>query len=322
MPEFGKLEPVGLRDVWPNEALDFTPWVAEEETLALLGELLGMELELEGREVNVERNRADILCKNEEGSWVVIENQLEETNHDHLGKILTYSAGLNAQTVIWIAAKFTDEHRAALDQQNEITNEHFQYFGIEIKVWKIGDSVMAPEFNIVSKPNDWIPSIRPGSLNSWRVEFWIGLKEYFKKNNLNFNIRIPGDRNSVYFGIGHRSFSLEARLSQQKKRISVRLMIWAGEEATAYFHLLKEKKTEIESALNEELQWQNLPRRKTCTASLHKEENNPRDRDNWENQFEWIASKLTEFSEIFKPIIQELDPVDWDPSEEENVHLK
>ena len=152
MPKFGRLQPVELRVAWPNEAQDFTPWLAQEENLALLGEVLGMELEFEGKEINVGSFHADILCKNEDDAWVLIENQLSETNHDHLGKILTYSAGLNAQTVIWIAKKFREEHRAALDRQNEITDERFQYFGIEIKVWKIEDSVPAPEFDIVSKP--------------------------------------------------------------------------------------------------------------------------------------------------------------------------
>ena len=316
MPKFGRLEPVKLREVWPDEARDFTPWVAEEETLAFLGEVLGMELELEGQEVNVGRFRADILCRNEDDSWVLIENQLNETDHDHLGKILTYSAGLDTQTVIWIAEKFEEEHRAALDRQNEITDDRFSYFGIEIKVWKIGDSVLAPDFNIVSKPNDWIPSIRPRSLDSWRVEFWAGLKEYFHEKDINFNIRSPGDRNAIFFGIGYPSFSLQASLSQQKKRIGVRL-IWDGEDATAYFDLLKEKETDIESALNEKLEWEELPRRKSCAASLHKTETDPRDRDNWKNQHEWIASKLTEFREVFSPILQELDVDDWVTDAEE-----
>lgn len=307
MPKFGRLEPVELRKVWPNEAQDFTPWVAEEETLALLGEVLGMELELEGQEVNVESNRVDILCKNEDDSWVVIENQLNETDHDHLGKILTYSAGLNAQTVIWIAAKFKEEHRAALDRQNEITNEHFRYFGIEIKVWKIEDSVPAPEFNIVSKPNDWIPSIRSRPLGNWKVEFWAELKEHFREKNLSFNIRSPGDRNAVFFGIGHSSFSLQARLSQQRKRISVRLIIWGAEDSTAYFNLLRERQLDIEAALGEELEWEASPRLKSSTVSLHRMETDPRDKGDWRNQFEWIASKLIEFSEVFGPIFQELD---------------
>ena len=152
MSKFGRLQSVTLREAWPTEDGHFTPWLAKEENLAHLGEVLGMELGFEGREVNIGSFRADILCKNEDDSWVLIENQLEKTNHDHLGKILTYSAGLNAQTIIWIAEKFEEEHRAALDRQNEITDERFRYFGIEMKVWKIGNSVLAPEFNIVSKP--------------------------------------------------------------------------------------------------------------------------------------------------------------------------
>ena len=312
MLKFGRLQPVELRETWPSEAQDFTPWLAEEETLVLLGQVLGMELELEGQEVNVGGFRADILCKNEDDAWVLIENQLDETDHDHLGKILTYSAGLNAQTVIWIAEKFREEHRAALDRQNEITDERFRYFGIEIKVWKIGNSLPAPEFNIVSKPNDWTPSIRLRPLDGWKTEFWTGLEKHFRETNRNFNIRRPGDKNAVHFGIGNASFSSEARLSQQKKRISVRLK-WDGDDANAYFHLLKERQTDIESVLDEKLEWEELPHRKSCAVGLYRSETDPRDKEDWKNQHEWIASQLTKFDEVFRPILQELDPADWEP---------
>lgn len=159
--ELSRLEPVELRKIWPNETDDFTPWLAEEENLSLLADTLNMELELEAQEVNVGGFRADILCRDtEDNSRVLIENQLEETNHTHLGQILTYAAGLNAVTVVWIAQKFREEHRAALDWQNENTEEHLRFFGVEIELWKIGGSLPAPKFNIVSKPNptdeeDW-----------------------------------------------------------------------------------------------------------------------------------------------------------------------
>lgn len=120
-----RLEEVELREIWPDEAQNFTPWLAEEDNLNLLAETLGLQLELEAQEINVGDFRADVLCKNEDDSWVLIENQLEETDHDHLGKILTYSSGLDAHTVIWVAKKFRDEHRAALERQNEITDERF-----------------------------------------------------------------------------------------------------------------------------------------------------------------------------------------------------
>ncbi len=161
MKKLSRLEEVDLREVWPDEAKNFTKWLAKEKNLSLLGETLGMVLEFEAKEINVGGFRAHILCRNaEDDSRGLIENQLERTNHDHLGKTLTYSAGLNAYTVIWIAKEFRDEHRAALDRLNEITDEHFQYFGIEIKVWRIGNSDPAPQFEIVSKPNNWSKNTR------------------------------------------------------------------------------------------------------------------------------------------------------------------
>ena len=154
--ELGRLIKVPLRDFWEGEASDFTPWLADEENISLLGETIVVELEVEAQERNVGPFRADILCKDTvTDSWVLIENQLERTNHTHLGQLLTYAAGLDAVTVVWIAERFTDEHRAALDWLNEITAEGFSFFGLEIELWRIGDSPMAPKFNVVSHPNDW-----------------------------------------------------------------------------------------------------------------------------------------------------------------------
>ncbi|MCY4187686.1 MAG: hypothetical protein OXD30_04305 [Bryobacterales bacterium] len=156
----GRLERVELQSIWENEAQNFTPWLATEENLSILAGTLHMELELEAQETSVGQFRADILCKNtDDGSWVVIENQLKPTDHKHLGQILTYAAGLHAVTICWIAESFAEEHRATLDWLNEISDETFQFFGLEIELWKIGDSSPAPKFNVVSKPNEWIRSV-------------------------------------------------------------------------------------------------------------------------------------------------------------------
>jgi hypothetical protein len=142
------LEQVDLREVWQNEAGDFTPWLAQEENLKLLGDTIGIGLELEAQEKDVGPFRADILCKDTAtANWVLIENQLEQTDHKHLGQLLTYGAGLKAVTVVWIAEKFTEEHRAALDWLNEITSEQFSFFGLEIELWRIAGSPVAPKFN-------------------------------------------------------------------------------------------------------------------------------------------------------------------------------
>src|SRR6185437_4226591 len=137
----GRLIKVNLRDVFPTEAGSFTPWLAQEENLSLLSETIGINLQCEAQEKDVGPFRADILCKDTiTDNWVLIENQIERTDHTHLGQLLTYAAGLQAVTIVWVAERFTEEHRAALDWLNERTDAHINFFGLEIELWKIGDS--------------------------------------------------------------------------------------------------------------------------------------------------------------------------------------
>jgi hypothetical protein len=137
----GKLVKIELRDIWQSESSHFTPWLAREENLLTLGETLGLELELEAQERAVGPFRADILCKDiATNAWVLIENQLERTDHTHLGQLLTYASGLEAVTIVWIAARFTEEHRSTLDWLNRITDETFRFFGVEVELWRMGVS--------------------------------------------------------------------------------------------------------------------------------------------------------------------------------------
>ena len=160
VPVLGRLEKVELRTAWSSESGDFTPWLAMDENLELLGDTIGLDLELEAQEKSVGPFRADILCKETTtGNWVLIENQLERTDHTHLGQLLTYAAGLEAVNIVWVAERFTEEHRATLDWLNEITDDRFNFFGLEVELWRIGGSNMAPKFNVVSKPNDWTKTI-------------------------------------------------------------------------------------------------------------------------------------------------------------------
>src|SRR6267143_5357689 len=160
--QLGRLERIDLRDIWTSEAADFTPWLAQSENLEVLATTLGIEqLELEAQEKLIGPFRADILCKDiGSDQWVLIENQLERTDHLHLGQLLTYAAGLQAVTIVWIAAKFTEEHRATLDWLNKITDDSIRFFGLEVKLWRIGASPAAPSFDIVSKPNNWSQSVK------------------------------------------------------------------------------------------------------------------------------------------------------------------
>ena len=178
-PDLGRLEHVNVRTVWPSESANFTPWLSQPENLALLGRTLNLDLVTEAVEKSVGTFSADLVCRNlEDNSRVLIENQFSYTDHDHLGKLLTYAGGLQAQTVIWLSELIRPEHRAALDWLNEISLEDVQFFGLEIELWKIRDSIPAVKFNIVSKPNDWSRSValrgrgEPTELQELQAEYW------------------------------------------------------------------------------------------------------------------------------------------------------
>lgn len=178
-PQIGRLVPAALRDAWPHEAYGFTPWLVEN--LDHIGEAMGVRLEAEGSEVRVGRFSADILARNlADDTLVLIENQLEAGDHNHLGQILTYLAGLEAKTVVWIASSFTDEHLSALNWLNQHTEDGYSFFAIKVRVVRIGESPFAPIFEVVERPNTWDREVHAvaestgrSELSLKRFEFWM-----------------------------------------------------------------------------------------------------------------------------------------------------
>lgn len=180
--DLGMIEKVDLKSVWPHEALDFTKWLAEEGSLALLSEAVGMNLELREVESAVGSFRADIYAADADtGAKVIIENQLEDTNHDHLGKIITYAAGKDAQAVIWIVCHARDEHRQAIEWLNAHTDDEVAFFLVEIEVWSIGDSLPAPRFNVVEQPNEWARAVKASEgmseTDKIKLAYWTRYRE-------------------------------------------------------------------------------------------------------------------------------------------------
>ncbi len=154
VPELGKLERVEPRTIWPNEANDFTPWLADN--LDLLGEELGLDLEFDETESSVGDFSVDITAKvSGRNAVVIIENQLAATDHTHLGQLLTYASGKDADIVIWISPEFRDEHRQAIDWLNRRTDDSLEFYGVAINVKKIGKSLPAPKFSTVISPKTW-----------------------------------------------------------------------------------------------------------------------------------------------------------------------
>lgn len=324
MPEnLKQLTPVEISEVWETEPHHFTPWLAKEENLTLLGETLGMELELEEQEKKIGDFRADLLCKNTvDDSWVLIENQLEATDHRHVGQLLTYAAGLDAHTVIWIAKTFRQEYRAMLDWQNRITDERYRFFGVEVKVWQIEDSARAVQFVVVATPNDWVSGVRAvneeklSETNQKQFRYWTGLREYMV-NNGSF-VKCPSPRPSRYLqgSIGRANFGLMVWQASSRSEIGIWLTI-SGKDAQAYLYLLEGEKDEIHAEMDEELQWVELSGYQRNRICLHKKDTDPLDENDWLHQFEWFTAKLELFDKVFRNRIRELDADDWVEADDE-----
>ena len=317
MSDLGHLERVDLRNIWATEAQDFTPWLATGENLSVLADTLGMELELEAQETNVGPFRADILCRNTDGgSWVLIENQLERTDHTHLGQLLTYAAGLHAVTICWIAERFTEEHRATLDWLNEITDNKFRFFGLEVELWRIGNSPPAPKFNVVSRPNDWSRSVTTVVTPKRRLQeaFWSALMRKLEEKRSSVRPKKPQPQGWMDFSIGRADFWLEATLQAMKKQISVALFM-TGPNATAHFRLLEQQSEEIEDELGE-LEWRALPDKKSSSIRLCRNDADPMQQENWPSQLDWMVSTLEGFDKTFRPRVKSLDASDWQPDDD------
>lgn len=313
--ELGRLEQVDVRTVWTNEASEFTPWLARQENLDILGETLGLSLETESVEKEVGSFRADIVCTDTgTGSIVLIENQLANTDHDHLGKLLTYAGGLQATTVLWLVTQFRDEHRAALDWLNSITPDDYRFFGLEIELWQIGESPVAPRFNIVSMPNNWSKSVASvtgrtttSETKLTQLEYWEGLHSVL--NALNGPIsgnRKPQPQQWMSYAIGRTDFSLNAVMQIWEGYVRVELYI-SGEGASHRRAQLEQDKDQIEQELDFELEWgDQSPDARDQRISHYLRGIEPRDKTNWSKQHDWLAQKLNTMHRVFVERVRNL----------------
>lgn len=307
-PKLGRLEKVALREVWPHEAGDFTPWLAQDHNLTLLGDTLGLELVLEAQEQAVGSFKADILAKDvSTDHGVLIENQLERTDHAHLGQVLTYAAGLDAFTIVWVAERFTDEHRAALDWLNKITDEQFQFFGLEVELWRIGTSEPAPKFNVVSRPNEWsrtvtaaarqIPFDNLTETKALQLEYWTAFRNDLLTHSRIIKPQKPYPQHWADYHIGHSDFNLSANIDTRKNLIRVLLNI-TGPQAKSYFQRLQQDQPAIAAEMKEPLDWRELPNRKSCQIMVTRSAD-PTQRDDWPAQHAWLREQLEAFYRAF-----------------------
>lgn len=313
----GRLEMVDLRQVWTTESRDFTPWLALPENIALLGNAIHLDLEVDSTERGVGPYRADIVCKDTAtGHNVLIENQLEATDHLHLGQLLTYAAGLDAVTIVWVARKFTDEHRAAMDWLNAITDSRFNFFGLEIELWRIGDSPVAPKFNVVCQPNDWRKVVKdfPGGgqelsgTKQLHLEFWAQFRQYMEDRNSPIRVGKPSTDHWKNFPVGRSYFALVAVNGMRDGYSSVYLSISGPQAKRFYRQLLLQHKDTIEAVLAPfgTIAWRELPEKIESQIGVRRA-SSPSQRETWPGLNDWFAKALEGMRRLFAPLVAALD---------------
>ena len=310
--DLSEIKAVRLRDVWPNEARNFTKWLAEEGNLRLLGDAVGIQIGAAKTEASVGSFSVDILARNEERKTnVVIENQLELTNHDHLGKLITYASGYDAREVIWIVSKARDEHRHAIDWLNEHTDSELNFFLVRMELWQIDDSRPAPRFEVISRPNEWAKATKQSAAADESAVTYLtfreGLQGYATEHGTSLDLPEPTGWYSVGINIGadqeqvrlNMSNSLMAKHSEFGYR---GLLVWMyiGNSDSLY-NFLEGRRDEIEKALGEGLAWQKYPKwPHSIWAQRPCDWTKPKDAD-----FEWLLRTGERFSEVFPKYLEQ-----------------
>ena len=313
-PKLGTLITISATEVWGHEAHGFTPWLSEN--LNLLSDALQIdELELQGTEISTGDFRLDILAEDSIGNPVVIENQFGATDHKHLGQLIAYIASrAKPTTTIWVAERFKDDHRAAIDWLNASTNEDFSFFAVEIEALRIGDSDPAPFFNVVSKPNSWTKSGAGGGnavignepqRYAHRRAYWASFAEYLKANNSKFAIRTPSKDHWHSFSIGRSGFAIDATITPQKKRVGVELLVRRDPHKVGFKQLMADR-SQIEAITQHELEWMELPGKLSTRIAAFRPAD-AFDETQWPAIQSWMLDMMQKFSLAFAARVKNLD---------------
>jgi len=303
-----KLSKVDLRDVWEHEALDFTSWLAQKENLDLLSEEIGVGIKLIQTEANVGRFNVDILAEEENSNRkIIIENQLEDTNHDHLGKIITYASGYDAEIIIWVVRDFREEHQKAIDWLNEHTDENINFFLIKIELWKIEGSNPAPKFEIISKPNEWAKAIKTntagGGLTNTKIQqldFWTKFKNFVQKNDKKIRLQTPRPQHWYDVSAGSSEAHIGLTINTRENILGCEIYINRNKDL---FNYLRERKDEIEKEIGEKAEW--VDAAIASRIKISKEVSAVFDQNESEDYYKWLYERTVLFQKVFGKYIKE-----------------
>jgi Domain of unknown function (DUF4268) len=315
LPKLSRLQRVDLRQVWSHEAHIFTPWLAMPENLTLLAESLGFEnLDLIQTEQSVEEFSADIVARvPDTGEIVLIENQLERSDHSHLGQLLAYAAGTKASAMVWIAPSFAAGHRAALEWLNDKTPSEIAFFAVGVEAWKIGDSPPAPRFNVLVKPNEWVRSVQRGlegatSANKEDAEYWAAFQSYLIEHNLprrTNSAPIRGTNYYLYLQDGNWCW-VSAYISRASKRVGAYVALSAANapiDVANLFQELQTRKAEIESEIGPAVFREVKPNQLYHVGVVKLLDGDPANHGDWARQHQWLGEKVSKLHRFVGQLI-------------------
>ena len=304
--QLGRITKMNPRNIWAHEALDFTQWLVREENISVLCQELQINITNVRAEASAGRYYVDIVGDEiESNRKVVIENQLESTDHKHLGQLLTYASAFDASIIVWLVTDSAEEHRQAIDWFNHNMPESISFFLVQIEVYKIGDSDPAPKFNIICEPNNWSKTVKKSSkgddvsdLKLLQKEFWEGLRSLGASlsSKVTFD-RAPRAQHWYDVSIGTSRCHLALTINSQKKYVACEVYI---RDDLALYATFLENRTSIETAVGSELEWMELP---TATASRIKLalSCDPKNKENWLDYHQWLVTTVEKFSSAFTP---------------------
>lgn len=303
--QLGRLAKIDLRDVWRSEPADFTQWLSRPESIGMLAEELGLDIAVLEVEADVGDFHADILAQEEtSGKKIIIENQLEPSDHRHLGQIITYAAGLQAEYVIWIVRAAREEHQQAIDWLNSHTDDSVNFFLVTVELWKIGESDPAPKFVVLSRPNNWARAVRShgndaGSLSEIKIQqlrFWEQLKIFASEHRPPVRLQKPQSQHWLNVAIGRSDCHISLTLHITSNKIACELYIPDNKEL---YHALYAEKRNIQESLTMvgELDWQELPERKASRIRV----THPFDfsAEDHKLAFQWLVETVIRFKNTF-----------------------
>jgi hypothetical protein len=309
--DLGQLKKVEVRTVWKFEDADFTPWLAEEATFKKLSDAIGIEMQVEQIEMPVGPYSADILAKDASGNFIVIENQFGKTNHDHLGKILTYAATLDVTTVVWIAERFTDEHRRAIEWLNDHTTEDLSLYAVELELWQIDNSRPAVQFNVLSQPSEIVKHAAAiktqGPLSDARklqLEFWTEFKTFLLQRKIVSSTQTPRPQYWFNVPLGRSNIHLSNIANVADNRIGLRVYI-SNKIASEALPQLQAERAAIEDEIGSPLEW-NPNANAIDKIILLDRDADLTLREKWPEYLSWLAEQVGKFKKAFEPRIRKL----------------